>query len=154
MLLAKSVIAGLFFALFISAAGQADDQRAIIAVLNQSADDWNRGDLNAFANSYKNSPDAEMVGPTNVYGFQSILQLYRDHYPNRAAQGTLSFSDLEVRRLDDQFSTVTGHFHLTRSADGGGNVNGYFLLVAEKTAKSWKIVRDASFALPPVKSIP
>jgi ketosteroid isomerase-like protein len=88
-----------------------------------------------------------MVGPTNVYGFQSILQLYRDHYPNRAAQGTLSFSDLEVRRLDDQFSTVTGHFHLTRSADGGGNVNGYFLLVAEKTPKSWKIVRDASFAL-------
>jgi ketosteroid isomerase-like protein len=147
-MLGKSVVAILFFALFISAAGHEEDQRAIIAVLNQSAIDWNRGDLTAFAHSYKNGPDAEMVGPHNVYGFQTILQRYREHYPNRAAQGTLSFSDLEVRRLDDQFSTVTGHFHLIRSADGGGNQNGYFLLVVEKTPAGWKIVRDATSSLP------
>jgi hypothetical protein len=33
--------------------------------------------------------------------------------------------------------------------EGGGNADGYFLLVVEKTPGGWKIVRDDSTALPP-----
>jgi hypothetical protein len=61
--------------------------------------------------------------------------------------GVLSFSELEVQP-DEHFVTVTGHFHLERSAAGGGNAGGFFLLVMEKTPAGWKIVRDDTTNLP------
>ncbi|MGA7157943.1 MAG: nuclear transport factor 2 family protein [Acidobacteriaceae bacterium] len=122
---------------------------AITAALNQSADDWNRGDLDAFATSYKNSPDILFMGRTIQHGYAQMLARYKAAYPTHAAMGTLSFTRLEVQPLDDHFATVTGHFHLERTASGGGNADGYFLLVLEHTAGGWKIVRDDTTALPP-----
>src|SRR5579875_1138111 len=108
----SAILLSLVCILPIRAGGQADEQRAILAVLDKSADDWNRGDLEAFARSYKDGSDTELVGSTNVYGFNAILERYRKHYANRTAMGKLTFSDEDVRQLDDRFATVTAHFHL------------------------------------------
>jgi ketosteroid isomerase-like protein len=115
---------------------------AIFAVLNKSAADWNRGDLDAFATSYKNSPDILFIGKTISRGYAEMLATYKAHYSTPDQRGTLSFTNLEVQPLDARFATVTGHFHLFRTAAGGGNSNGYFLLVFEHTPIGWKIVRD------------
>ena len=117
----------------------------------RQAADWNRGDLHAFATGYKQSPDILFIGSTVQHGYDQMLAGYKARYPNRAAMGTLSFSGLEVQPLDAQFATTTGHFHLQRSAAGGGDANGYFLLVVEHTAGGWKIVRDDTTAQPSPK---
>ncbi len=121
---------------------------AIFAMMNKSADDWNRGDLDTFATSYKNSPDILFIGKTISRGYAQMLANYKAHYATREAMGTLTFTRLEVQGLDPHFATVTGHFHLERTAAGGGNADGYFLLVVEKTSTGWKIVRDDTTALP------
>ena len=59
-----------------------------------------------------------------------------------------SKEDLFLTMLDEHFATVTGNYHLERTAVGGGNADGYFLLVVEKTSGGWKIVRDATTNLP------
>ena len=120
----------------------------IIALLNQQVADWNRGDLDSFAAGYKNSPDTLFIGRTVEHGYAGMLAGYKARYSTRAAMGTLSFSELAVQPLDDHFATATGHFHLERTADGGGNADGFFLLVLEKTTGGWKIVRDDSTQLP------
>ena len=120
----------------------------ILAVLQQSAAEWNRGDLAAFAHCYKNSPDILFIGRSVSHGYAQMLAAYRRHYANRAQMGRLSFSRLAVQPLDERFATVTGNYHLERGKVGGGNADGYFLLVFEKTARGWKIVRDDSTALP------
>ena len=117
------------------------EDTAILSVLNKSVVDWNNGNLDAFASSYKNSPDILFIGRTVRRGYAQMLESYRTGYPTREKMGTLSFSSLEVQPLDEHFATVTGHFHLERTA-AGGNANGYFLLVVEKTPSGWKIVRD------------
>ena len=122
-----------------SPAGEKD---AIVAMLTRQAADWNRGDLNAFATGYKRSPDILFMGKTIRHGYDQMLAGYRKSFPNRAAMGKLTFSDLEVQPLDDHFATVTGRFHLERTAAGGGDAGGYYLLVVEKTPAGWKIVRD------------
>lgn len=81
-----------------------------------------------------------------------MLNTYRKGYSTREKMGTLSFAALEVQPLDDRFATVTGNFHLERTAAGGGNADGYFLLVVEKTSAGWKIVRDAT-TVPPKKKV-
>jgi len=120
----------------------------IRTVLDKQVADWNRGDLDAFATGYKNSPDILFIGSKISRGYAQMVESYRRGYPTREKMGTLSFSQLEVQPLDEHFATVTGHFHLERAETAGGNVEGHFLLVVEKTPAGWKIVRDDSTALP------
>jgi ketosteroid isomerase-like protein len=130
------------------------DSKAILAVMVQSAKDWNRGDIDSFATSYKNSADILFIGHTISRGYAQMVATYKKSYATREAMGALTFSQLEVQPLDAHFATVTGHFHLERTQAGGGNADGYYLLVVEKTPAGWKIVRDDSTALPPSKQLP
>jgi ketosteroid isomerase-like protein len=125
--------------------------QAIRAVLDKQVVDWNRGDLDAFAAGYKNSPDILFMGSKISRGYAQMLDRYRKGYATKEKMGTLSFTGLEVQPLDERFATVTGTFHLERTSDGGGNADGYFLLVFEKTPAGWKIVRDAT-TVPPKKA--
>jgi len=120
------------------------DKEAILTMLNKQADDWNRGDLDAFAKGYKNSPDILFVSQTIRRGYDQMLAGYRKSFPTKDAMGTLTFSNLEVQPLDEHFATVTGRFHLERNAAGGGDLGGHYMLVVEKTPTGWKIVRDAT----------
>ena len=124
------------------------EKDAIVAMLNKQAVDWNRGDLEAFAKGYKNSPDILFMGRPIRRGYDQMLEGYRKSFPTKDAMGTLTFSNLEVQPLDEHFATVTGRFHLERTAAGGGNAGGYYLLVVEKTPSGWKIIRDATTSDP------
>jgi|SRR5882757_4569269 len=128
------------------------EAQAIRAVLDKQVVDWNRGDLESFATGYKNSPEILFMGSKISRGYAQMLDTYRNGYSTKEKMGTLSFTALEVQPLDDHFATVTGNFHLERTAAGGGNADGYFLLVVEKTPAGWKIVRDAT-TVPPKKAV-
>jgi ketosteroid isomerase-like protein len=127
------------------------EAQAIRAVLDNQVVDWNRGDLEAFAVGYKNSPDILFIGSSISRGYAQMLDTYRKNYSTKEKMGTLSFTELEVQPLDERFATVTGHFHLERTVAGGGNADGHFLLVFEKTHDGWKIVRDDTTS-PPKKT--
>ncbi|MGH8287903.1 MAG: YybH family protein [Steroidobacteraceae bacterium] len=143
------LLAALSVGLASMACGAAANPAAeIVAAMQNSAAQWNRGDIAEFAHSYKNSPDILFIGRSVSHGYAQMLAAYRRHYANRAQMGRLSFSHLAVQPLDEQFATVTGNYHLRRGKAGGGDSDGYFLLVFEKTALGWKIVRDDSTALP------
>jgi hypothetical protein len=147
----------LFVALMALAAStflEAEDStsaRAIRAVLDKQVVDWNRGDMEAFAKGYKNSPDILFIGAKISRGYAQMLDTYRKNYSTKEKMGTLNFSELEVQPLDEHFATVTGNFHLERTVAGGGNADGHFLLVFEKTPSGWKVVRDDTTS-PPKKT--
>jgi uncharacterized protein (TIGR02246 family) len=124
------------------------DESAIRAVFTQQAVDWNRGDLEAFATGYKDSSDILFVGSTISRGYAGMLERYRTVFSTREKMGTLTYSDIEVQPLDERFATATGKFHLERTAAGGGNAGGSYMLVFEKTPKGWKIVRDVTIPAP------
>jgi hypothetical protein len=126
---------------FLQAQGAVPAQ-AIRAVLDKQVVDWNRGDMDAFATGYKNSPNILFIGSRMNRGYAQMLEGYRKAYSTKEKMGVLSFTGLEVQPLDERFATVTGNFHLERTATGGGNADGYFLLVFEKTPDGWKIIRD------------
>ena len=117
-------------------------QLDVIKVLLAQEEAWNRGDLEAFAQTYKDSPDTLLISGSVSRGFANLLEAYRKNYPDRTAMGTLSFSELEAHPLDERFAVVVGRFSLERSKKEGGNAEGVFSLVLEKTAKGWKIVVD------------
>ncbi len=144
----KVVLLLVLLAASVSALAQKAVEAPIHALFDQQTADWNRGDLDAFARCYKNSPDILFIGSTISRGYAGMLERYRTTFSTREKMGTLTFSEIEVQPLDDRFVTTTGRFHLQRTAAGGGNAGGIFMLVVEKTAEGWKIVRDVTVPSP------
>jgi ketosteroid isomerase-like protein len=114
----------------------------VVKVLLAQERAWNEGNIEAFASGYKRSPDTIFIGAAIFHGFDAMLDRYKKSYPDRATMGTLTFSDLQPRILDDHFAIVTGQFALDRDKKHGGPAGGIFSLVFEKTPGGWKIVLD------------
>jgi uncharacterized protein (TIGR02246 family) len=122
--------------------GQADEVRTM---LKKSEAAWNRGDLAAFASDYEDAPTTTFVGrEVTRGGVDAILARYQRSYPGAEARGVLTFSEIEVRPLGDDYALALGRFALKRTAAGGGDSAGRFTLVLHRTAKGWKIIHDHS----------
>jgi ketosteroid isomerase-like protein len=144
-----AAVLALFLATTLSACAQDDQLKTaskqeldIIKVLVAQEDAWNKGDLQAFIQGYKNSPDTLFVTHQVFRGVDGMIDEYRHNYPTKAAMGTLGFSELEVHPLDEKFAVVLGKYHLDRGKKDGGNADGIFSLVFEKTDQGWKIIVD------------
>jgi ketosteroid isomerase-like protein len=134
-LLAFALLAGL-------AAAQTPD---LAALMRTSEAAWNRGDLESFVLDYDDSPETTFIGKTLTRGNrQAVLDRYRKGYPTRAAMGTLTYSEMQVREVSDGVMIMIGRFALKRAADAGGDSAGRFTLIWKRTANGWKIIHDHS----------
>jgi uncharacterized protein (TIGR02246 family) len=118
----------------------------ILAVIEKSAEDWNRGDLEAFVQCYEQSPATTFVGTEVSRGTDAVLSRYKRAYPDAARMGTTTFSELQARPLTAELAIVTGRFHLQRDAQWGGDKSGLFTLVMRKGASGWRIIHDHTSA--------
>jgi uncharacterized protein (TIGR02246 family) len=118
------------------------DETAIRDVLNTQVAAWNSGDIVTFMQGYRNSPATTFIGKTIAHGYANILDRYQKTYSGKDKMGQLSFTDLDVHQLDAHFAAVTGRYHLARSASAGGDAEGVFSLIFEKTEGGWKIILD------------
>ena len=125
-----------------------DEAAAIRQAMTTQQAAWNRGDVEAFMQTYKDAPDTTFVGSAVRKGYRTILESYRRHYATRAQMGRLSFSEVDVRLLpgtdgEVRYAVVTGRFHLERKAHGEvAQDDGIYSLLWEKTAAGWKIILD------------
>jgi uncharacterized protein (TIGR02246 family) len=114
----------------------------VVKVLLAQEAAWNKGDLTSFASGYKDAPDTLFITHQLSRGYAGLLDEYKHDYPTRAAMGTLNFSELEVRPLGEDYAVCIGKYHLERTKKEGGNAEGIFSLIFEKTDKGWKIIID------------
>ena len=121
-----------------------DAKPQIEQVLADQAAAWNRGDIDAFMAGYARIPNLRFAsGGTVTYGWQETLDRYKQHYPDRAAMGALTFSDLDVTVLAPDAALVFGRWRLKT---GKGEPNGLFTLLFRKTEAGWRVVADHTSA--------
>lgn len=121
------------------------DRAAIVALLDQQAGAWNRGDLDAFMDGYWRSPELVFTSGGRVQrGHAAIAQRYREAYPDRAAMGRLGFDALEVRLLRPDAAWALGRWTLDRRRPDGApeTLGGIFTLVLYRFGDRWRIVHD------------
>jgi len=118
------------------------DVNKITNLLAKQEKAWNKGNLEKFMETYKNSEDLVMVGSGGVtYGWQSVFENYKRSYPDKKAMGELRFEIVDIRSIDKNNAYVIGRFFLDRKA---GDVNGTFTLVLVKSWGKWLIINDHS----------
>lgn len=128
-------------------AGQNSARAAIEAVLADSADAWNKADLDRFMRCYDAAPATLYVsGARVVHGTQAIRDLYGTRFDggNRDVMGQLSLEIVDFHMLGADHAFVLGRFHLHRDAAHGGDAEGPTTLVFAKGKAGWRIIADHS----------
>lgn len=117
-------------------------------MLQASAEDWNRGDLDGFLSTYQDSDSTTFVTQNGlIHGVGAIRERYRaSYFKGGGPPQLLRFDELVVRPLDAGHAIVTGRYILTDRASGAAAGNGRFTLVLARTRAGWKIVHDHSSA--------
>ena len=157
----KSAVSSLFVASFLGAIlvaasvkalpapEKASDanRAAILAVLTAQQSDWNKGNIRGFMQGYWNSPELTFAGTREfTRGWQPVITRYEKTYADKAAMGTLDFSELEIRQLGPDAALVLGKWHLQRQA---GDAGGIFTLIFQKFPEGWRIIHDHTTQSPP-----
>jgi ketosteroid isomerase-like protein len=115
-------------------------EQAVRSVLEEQVADWNNGDIPAFMKGYWKSEETEFVNSAGIFrGWQNVMDRYLRTYPDHAAMGQLTFSDLEIHVLCADAAYVMGHWKLDRQA---GQIAGVFTLIFRKFPDGWKIIND------------
>jgi ketosteroid isomerase-like protein len=113
------------------------------AVLEAQRQAWCAGDLAAFMRGYEPSDDITFVSPSGVRrGYAQLAADYAARYADKAAMGTLSFRDLELREVADTVVLAIGRFVLLPAGEGATEASGMFSLVLRRGNAGWKVVHD------------
>ncbi|GMN10191.1 nuclear transport factor 2 family protein [Croceitalea sp. MTPC9] len=129
-------------ATFAQKSSDADDKKAIIAVLTAQQDAWNNYDIEAFMEGYWKSDELKFYGAGGVIkGWQSTLERYKKSYPSKEHFGNLRFVLNDISKINDGAYSVMGEYHLTRKV---GDTNGIFMLILKEIDGEWKVIADTS----------
>lgn len=118
----------------------------IAAMMEASAEAWNRGSLDGFLEPYLDSEQTTFVGRDGlIRGKDAIRALYRRSYWEDGArpEQTLRFENIEVRPLGQYDALATGRY-LLFSPTGEKTAEGIFSLVLTRTPEGWRIIHDHS----------
>lgn len=121
------------------------DQRAVQAVIADSAMGWNAGDVDRFMESYSDAPETSFVTEEGlVRGKAAMLARYKAKYDfgNPAKRGALTFEALDYRQLDHDHALYIGRWVLTYS--DGSMAAGHTSLVMAREKAGWRIIADHS----------
>ena len=117
------------------------DEGAVLAILQDSAAAWSRGDLDAFVSVY--ADDCLFMTPAGLTrGKQKILERYRQRYPDRQAMGALQLEVLETRTAPPNGIAVAARWVLSYPDQPASS--GHTLVIFRHLKGGWKIVQDAS----------
>ena len=141
----KTALYCLLLLLLLVSCGSYDEaqiEREIMAVMDASEAGWNSGDLESYMQCYLESNSMRFGGNGSVtYGWQQVLERYQEKYTDKAAMGTLSFSDIDITVLSIDAALVFGRWQLDKEAE---QPSGLYTLLFRNTPDGWKIVHDHS----------
>ena len=120
------------------------DSLAIVKILHEQQEDWNRGDIDAFMQGYLKSDQLVFSGSSGpIYGWEATRNRYKKTYSDRQKMGKLKFDILNIIGLSSTVIQLQGKFYLSRII---GDTQGYFTLNWIKVNNQWFIISDHTSA--------
>jgi ketosteroid isomerase-like protein len=113
------------------------DKKAILGVISNMQDAWNRGDFRGYMQGFK-KPDVVFVsGGRFQQGWQGTLDHYiRDYGTSAESRGTLRFHDIQIEILSADAAQLISRYELIRPQHPQYGINTRLL---RKVAGHWVI---------------
>jgi len=119
----------------------ANAQTEITSAMNKCAEDWNKGDLDAFMSLYDSA--STFMTPNGPIGISGMKENYQKAFFNgNMPKQNLRYEEMLVRSLGKDYALLTGKFILY-----GNNLKertGRYSLVFIHRKQGWKILHDHS----------
>lgn len=117
-------------------------------MLDESAQAWNRGDLDGFMRSYAPGEGTTYVGRRGLLrGPDQIRASYAPRFAPGYRRGTLHFEDLEVDLLAPDAANAIAYYVLSERTAAGRDstiARGPTSLVVRRLGTGWRITHDHS----------
>jgi uncharacterized protein (TIGR02246 family) len=130
-----------------SSGGRADTRDVpahLVQLMHESAEAWNRADLNGFLATYANDARTAFIGRNVTLGLDSIRARYvRDYFRTGKPRDHLGFDELDTRMLGENHALMRGRCILTNPADNSKTYCRY-TLIWERRPEGWRIIHDHS----------
>lgn len=121
-----------------------DVPQHLVQLMNESAEAWNRGDLNGFLFTYADDPQTVFMGNPPTLGLGEIRARYqRTYFKDGRPRDQLAFDELVTRMLGDDHALMRGRCILTNPADNSKTYCRY-TLIWERRPEGWRIIHDHS----------
>lgn len=131
----------LLFATTIACAQKTEEEQ-IRKLLTTQTEEWNKGNIEGFMQTYWQSDSLMFIGKAGVKrGWRETLNNYKKSYPDTTAMGKLSFDILVVKKLSPDYYYVVGKWMLKRTI---GDLKGHYDLLLQKRKGRWVIIADHS----------
>lgn len=149
----RMLIAALALLFAVPAAAQsAPDARTAIEVgMKDSAEGWNRGDVDRFLAIYSDDPATSFTGSDGIArgkaGIRArYLVSYHDQFAGMASAvpTRLSFTFEDFRMVGADYALLIARWKLVKFSDEAGAKSGMTSLLFHHEAGGWKIVADHS----------
>lgn len=149
----RTVLAAFALLLVVPAMAQtAPDARASIeARMKDSAEGWNRGDVDRFLAIYSDDPATSFTGSDGIArgkaGIRArYLVSYHDQFAGMASAvpTKLSFTFEDFRMLGADYALLIARWKLVKFSDEAGAKSGMTSLLFHREPGGWKIVADHS----------
>lgn len=140
----KIIIFFVFLISFITAQSNNNEiiKNSIRDVMKTSQDGWNEGNWEKYMSCYWQSDSTSFVSGGNVtYGYKTIKERFQKSYSDKAKMGILTFSDLEIKVLNNEYALVIGKWHLQRENDAPW---GRYSLLFQYIDSKWLVINDHS----------
>ena len=124
------------------------DRTAVIAVLDDQAAAWNRGDLAGYMAGYAKIDNLVFTSGGKVRtGWQATYDSYQSKYgKDPSTMGKLAFSITQVDPVGADGAVVLGTWTVTESVQPG---TGVFTVVLERRPEGWRIIHDHTSSAAP-----
>ena len=120
------------------------DSLAVVKVLFEQQDHWNKGDIDAFMEGYFKSDELVFSGASGpIYGWEATRDRYKRIYSDREKMGELKFDVLHLLALSPTVIQLQGKFYLTRTI---GDAQGFFTLNWIRVKEKWYIISEHTSA--------
>lgn len=130
--------------LFSQQAVSKKDSLAVVKVLFEQQDHWNKSDIDAFMEGYLKSDELVFSGASGpIYGWEATRDRYKRTYSDRVKMGELKFDVLHLLALSPTVIQLQGEFYLTRTI---GDAQGFFTLNWVRVKNKWYIISDHTSA--------
>lgn len=112
----------------------------VSSILNRQMEGWNQGSIEEYMSGYYQSDSLRFAANGSVtYGWQLVLERYKNRFQDKATMGTLTFSDVDIKILSRDVALAFGKWKLKQGEDEQW---GLFTLLFKKTAQGWRVIHD------------